>query len=179
MKWIRYIFIFAFIGLLYFPMINNRQHFITKTYEGIIPTAPKLNVNRLDPFPKAFEDYFDRTFELKPWLVGLNSKLKIRGLGVSPCPDKVIIGKNGWLFLGGKHIEEYQGANLFTDDELIKIKERLDARALHAKEKTGAKLYFAILPLKHTIYPEYLPFFVRKMKPITRAEQLFSYLKNI
>ncbi len=178
MKWIRYIFILVFIGLLYFPLINNSRHFITKTYEGIIPTAPKLAINHLDPFPKLYENFFDKRLELKPWLVSLNSKLKIKALGVAPNPDKVIMGKSGWLFLGGNKIAEYQGTNLFTNNELKKIKDRLDARAIRAKEKFGSKLYFAIIPLKHAVYPEYLPLFVRKVKEITRADQLFSYLGN-
>ena len=126
MKWIRYIFILLFLALLYFPVINNRLGIITKSYDGVIPQVPRFDIRHLNGYPKKFEDYFDDRLEIKPWLVAVNSNLKIRLLNISPVPEKVQIGSDGWLFMGGKSVDEYKGINLFTGEQLKIIKEKLD-----------------------------------------------------
>lgn len=178
MKLIRYIFIFFFLALLYFPLINNKFTLIRKSYDGIIPLAPRFDIKRLDGYPKKFEDFFDNRLEIKPWMVTVNSNLKIRLLGVSPVPEKVIIGNDGWLFMGGSSIDEYKGTNLFGKPQLDIIKNKLHARAVNCREKYGAVLYFIIAPLKHTIYPEYLPGSVKKISKTTRFDQVLDCLKD-
>src|SRR5262245_31912349 len=112
MKSLRYIFIFLFVALIYFPLVNNRALFILKTYEGIVPKAPVANIKRLDVFPKQFENYFDKTLEMKPWMVSVNSKFKMNTFGLSPNPDKVILGKDNWLFIAGDKMDAYRGVKL-------------------------------------------------------------------
>ena len=178
MKWIRYLFILSFLGLLYFPVINNMTGFIVKSYDGIIPQAPRFDIKRLDGFPKNFENYFDDRLEIKPWLVSVNSNMKIRLLGVSPVPEKVIIGSDGWLYMGGKTNDEYRGSILFTNAELLDIRKKLDGRAAYYRDKYGAVTYFFIAPLKHTIYPEYLPKSVQKINTTTRFDQVMGILEG-
>ncbi|MCX6276265.1 MAG: hypothetical protein NTV09_13775, partial [Bacteroidetes bacterium] len=96
----------------------------------------------------------------------------------SPNPDKVIIGSDGWLYLTERCFPLIMGTNLFTDEQLQKIKMKFDERALHLKNKFNSRLYFAIAPLKHTIYPEYLPASARISKSETRTDQLVRLFSN-
>jgi hypothetical protein len=173
MKLLRYLFIFIFIGLLCFPLINNKGHFILKTFEGIIPSPPPLNIKRLDPFPKSYEDYFEKSLEIKPWMVGINSKLKMNVFNLSPNPERVMVGRDKWLFLAGDNTEVYRGTNLFTAAELQTIKDRIHARALRARS-ASRKFYFVIVPIKQSIYPEYLPLSVKKVKDKTWMDQVYN-----
>jgi len=178
MKWIRIIFILLFMGLLYFPLVNNYAHFFMRTYEGIVPTVPRIILNRLDAYPKQFEDYFDNSLEIKPFLVTANSELKVRALHVSPDPEKIVLGRHGWLFMGGRHVDQFRGTNLFSAAELVSFKRILDNRAIYAREKYGSRFYFLLAPLKHTIYPEFLPSSVKKVTGKTRYDQVLELLKN-
>jgi alginate O-acetyltransferase complex protein AlgJ len=178
MKLIRYFFILVFISIVYFPLINNRFQLIRKTFEGTIPQPPKPDVKKLDGYPKRYEDYFDKRLEIKPWLVSLDSKFKIRTLSVSPNPSRVIIGSDGWLFLTERCIDEYSGANLFTSSEIGRLKKKFDARASFARKSSSSKFYFVIVPLKHTVYHEYLPLSIQKHSNYTRADQIVQCFKN-
>jgi alginate O-acetyltransferase complex protein AlgJ len=178
MRTLKIIFIFLFIGIIYFPLANNIFHFMSLPTEEILPIRPRLDVKRLDVFPKKFENYFDKTLDINPWLVKFDSYLKIKVFGISPAASKIVVGKDGWLFLGEESIDQYKATNLFTEAQLKKIKFNLDERALYAKEKSGGVFYFIPIPLKHSIYSEFLPLSVRKRSPLNRTDQLLDYLKN-
>ena len=178
MRLLRIIFIAAFLGLLYFPLVNQRARFIAKTYEGIIPTAPEPNFRQLDKFPSLYENYFDQTFEMKPWMVGIDAKFKVNVFNLSPNPDKVVVGRDRWLFIAGEKMDAYRGVYPFSGEQLEIIKKHLHARALHAREISGARLYLVIIPLKQSVYPEYLPLHIKKVRPETRTEQFQNIFRN-
>ena len=81
--------------------------------------------------------------------------------GVSGYYEKVVIGKNGWLYLGdfykkglsrGRNV-----ASVTTSDE--HIQQWLDSMSARKTwlQSQGIAMIFAIAPNKHSIYPEYLP----------------------
>jgi alginate O-acetyltransferase complex protein AlgJ len=176
MKAIRIIFIFLFLGMIYFPMINNKYHFVGKIMEDIPP--PLLYLERINNFPKQYENMYDKVLRVKPWLVNLNTHFKIKVLGLSPNPEKVVVGNDGWLYLGPPNIAEYKGTNLFTHAELIKLKRNLYERAAVSKANGNGVFYLVIFPLKHTIYPEHLPISIRRSNPYTRVDQLVEYFSG-
>lgn len=159
-------------------MVNNQAHFITRTYEGLLPTPPAFDIRHLDSYPKQYEDYFDLSFQMKPWMVGLNSRFKMQTFNLSPHPDKVIVGKDRWLFIAGDKMDAYRGVQLYTPDELEKIKKQMHRRAAYAKEKFGTKMYFVILPLKQSVYPEYLPMSAQKLRDTTKYDQVMKLFEN-
>lgn len=178
MRFLHYLFIAVFLMLLYFPAANNKFRWFERQYEGTIPSAPSPELERLDPFPRKYEKYFEERLEIKPWLVKQNSLLKINTLGVSPNPARVIIGKKGWLFLGGKSLDIYLGKTVFTSAELIKIREEMHARARKARSVSGAEFYLVIIPLKHTVYPELLPSFIRRSNSLTQVDQVIRLFQE-
>lgn len=168
-----------FLCLLVYPIIDQtfkitkRKH--TDQVKKIIK-FPSLDTNKLDSLPKLFEEYYNDKFSLQDFLVEAHSYFKIKWMGVSPDPDKVIVGKNGWLFWGA-YTDNFRGVRHFSDEELVKLKNNLDKRGIWYRSK-GIRFYFAIPPDKPTIYPEYMPSWVRKVTPITMYDQVVSLFKN-
>ncbi len=81
--------------------------------------------------------------------------------GLSGNPRRVVVGRQGWLFLGNRYqqvLDKTQGiGNTQTSNESIdrSIEELLRRqRWLTAK---GIMTLFVIAPNKHTVYPEFLP----------------------
>ncbi|HWR41607.1 alginate O-acetyltransferase AlgX-related protein [Sporomusa sp.] len=72
---------------------------------------------------------------------------------------KVLIGKDGWLFLQNdtnRVVEQNNGTLKLTEIELKKWLRTLESRFAILKNR-GIKYYFLIAPNKESIYPEYLP----------------------
>jgi hypothetical protein len=140
---------------------------------------PRPELTHLDPFPKAFENYYNANFELKPSMVFANSFLKAKLLSTSSNPERALIGKDHWLFFGGHYIDDYTGVKIYSDAELKKIKTEMHRRAMYARAKNSeAKLYLVPIPNKHTIYPEKLPFSATKIREFTKTDQVISLFQN-
>ena len=88
----------------------------------------------------------------------------------------VIVGEDGWLFYtADKTINEYQGTNPYTADELRDIGNEWDALAVQLQEK-GIMLAVVIAPDKNTIYPEYMPTQIKRIGTISRLDQFVDYM---
>lgn len=118
-----------------------------------------------EQFPKRFDAFFGDNFGFRQALIRLDSKLSLALLGRSSS-DRVVVGKNNWLYFAGEHsIELYQNALSLSDSDLELMKQRIAGRRDRLAAK-GVGYEFAIAPDKHTIYPEFMPArFLRKQKP--------------
>ncbi len=93
---------------------------------------------------------------LMPWLARLAYPF-----GISISPTQVVIGRDGWLYLGDKYA---QGISLkrhpASTDDLARI-ERIDTATRAWKdwfESQGVRLYrIQLVPDKNSVYPEFLP----------------------
>lgn len=73
--------------------------------------------------------------------------------------DKVLIGKNNWLFLQNdtnRVVEQNQGSLVLTPEGYLKWVRTLQARKSILKSQ-GIQYYFLVAPNKECVYPEYLP----------------------
>ena len=145
-----------------------------------LPALPKSR-KELQQFPSAFENYYKDHFGFREWLVSLYNMAKYK-LGDSPS-DNVIRGREGWLFLGGDKykfadpIGDYRNINTYTIDELHEFSAGLEAKYYWLKEK-GIRYVFTIAPNKHTIYPEYLPSYIKKARDNSAYDQIVSYAQQ-
>ncbi len=116
-------------------------------------------------FPKTFDTFFSDNFGFRAALIRLDSKVSMALLG-RLSSDRVVMGKDDWLFFAGEHsIELYQNALPLSGSDLEVIKERIAGRR-DRLARQGIGYEFAITPDKHTIYPEFMPGrFLRKQKP--------------
>ncbi|WEK54163.1 MAG: hypothetical protein P0Y55_16635 [Candidatus Cohnella colombiensis] len=171
----------AFVFLLAVPVfggliLNQKQ---VNGENRILVTNPFLHLNDMSfrGFTGQFESFINDHFAFRDRLIRWNNDIKVKWLGMSSV-DKVIIGKSGWLFYNGDgSIEDYQGLETFSDEQLQSIRDNLEERKQWLAAQ-GIEFYVAVAPNKNTIYPEYLPGYIRKGQNITRLDQLLAYLRS-
>jgi hypothetical protein len=105
--------------------------------------------------------------------------LTYRLFGTS-ASSKVVIGKQGWLFLGNinpyfDEIDYYRNLKPFTFGELRYWQALLEERRNWLKRR-GIEYVFVIAPAKSTIYPEYMPTAVKKINAQSRFDQLIAHM---
>ncbi len=145
----------------------------------MLKTAPEFNLEKLVPFPKAYEAYFNDHFPYRRDIINQNSYFNYTCFDHITTTNEVIIGKEDWFFKIEKHLDFFTGKDQMTDIELDKITAELDKRRKYFAEN-GIEMYFVLVPLKHSIYPEYLP--IEKLtfyKETTMADGLRERLREI
>ncbi len=175
------IIIISFLLMLLIPTIVQ----ITKFEDIIIDNEnrtkkdfPKLNIKKPLHFLRKFKSYYKDNFGLRNTLSNKYLVFKNDILNENPLPNKVVKGKNDFLFLGNSFsnvINESLGFALFTQTELNQIKTNIIARQKWLNQQ-NIKFYIAVAPNKHVIYKENVPFQFPEIK--TRKQQLLEYLKS-
>lgn len=138
---------------------------------------PVFRLDLLDPYPRDAEAYFNDRFPWKGFFQRFNAKLQALTNRRSPLPDLVVIGEDEWLYKGGLQLDIYRGKRRFTPAELSQVVNELLARQDSIRAR-GGKYYLAIAPLKHHIYPEFLPDHVRPLNQEYAVRQLYAALKK-
>ncbi|HEV2915708.1 MAG TPA: hypothetical protein VGX92_20675 [Pyrinomonadaceae bacterium] len=139
------------------------------------PVALKRHV--LGAFPEKFKLYFDDHFGFRNTLIRWQAIAKVKWLGVSSS-DKVIVGKDGWLFYASESsLKSYMRTEPFSQEQLAHWQQILEARRAWLAER-GIGYLFVIAPDKHTIYPEYMPDNISRHRRESRLDQLIAYLKQ-
>ena len=112
--------------------------------------------------PNQLDAYFDDHFGFRSRLLSLNSSL-LFSVGVSGS-DRVMIGKDNWLFLRNRHhvVEEYRGlidpGEREIDSWIQQMKQRQDWLG-----QRGVHSLVVIPPNKHSVYSEFLPSWVTQV----------------
>jgi hypothetical protein len=139
------------------------------------PAVPGT-LGELSTFPDAFEAFVDDRLGFRHWLITLNNRALL-ALGVSSSP-RALVGKDGWFYLRQTptvDVVSYQrGLSRFRPGTLQRWLAVLEQRQRWLAER-GIPLVVAIVPNKHTIYPEHLPDWMEPVAP-TRLDQLTAAL---
>jgi hypothetical protein len=179
----KWTFIAVFMIIVFLPStvnllgIENGEN----TEQRALAKEPKFRLNKdiINLYPREYENYINDNFGMKSFLVWLNSYIDVKLLNTSPM-DRVALGKEGWLYSTKEGnlnmLDIYRGLILFSDEELVKIKNNLVEQNEWLKAK-GIPFILMIAPNKETIYPEYLPDYIKKVQEKGRLDQLISYLK--
>lgn len=155
---------------------------------------PNLNINYKDTksekenrslasFPKKNSPYFTREFE--QWY---NDRFFGRRLYISIMEffrlkpnQKVIVGKDDWLFLNGdeKFVEDYINGKKFSDVELKNISSYICSLSDWCKSN-GKQFLFVIAPDKMRVYGEFYADYVGKINPDSQSKtmQLIDYFNK-
>lgn len=137
--------------------------------------ASHLSVKGVETYPEKYEAFYNDSFGFRNSLVRANSYLHLNLFGVSPT-SKVYVGKEGWLYL--KETVDYfitgGAAGGETLDEWTRIFQERDEWLLDR----GIEYLFVVLPVKTTIYPEYLPEKIRSQRPGNLVDQLMNCLQE-
>jgi hypothetical protein len=174
-----FILIASFMLFLWLPTADSIFH--------IDWTKPRGENRNLAVFPKlpakpqayvqGLEAYFNDHFGLRKCLVQWHNKLRW-SLFKEKNTRNVLTGKDGWLFYTvGQMIDHYSGQLLFTPEELRDWQVLLETRR-DWLAKRGIAYLFVVTPDKHTIYSEFLPDWVVKVRPQTKLDQFMAYMKE-
>jgi hypothetical protein len=168
--------------MIYAPLIKT--NFSSKsqwssTEKRRLAELPALNLKpgTLATFPSRFEAYFNDHFGYRTLLIRRYNRMMKKYFAKSPVPN-VLIGKNNWLFFTESNlIDDFVGADPFTNEELetwrLNLENKRDWLATQ-----GVRYLFVVAPNKQTIYPEYLPDYLYKDRGQSRLQQLMAYLKT-
>lgn len=139
---------------------------------------PKFGFPHFDRFRVDFDHYYKEKFGGKNEFVKLYNFIQYHLLQSSPLPESVVLGKDGWLFLGNRFnniIYSHIGIDTLTKSDLESTWRSIQNRQEYLKQR-NIKYYVCIAPNKHTVYDKYLPTHFQN-RNTTKLEQLKSYLK--
>ncbi len=181
--------VLIFCAAIFIPLLVAlfEQDEKTSTAENRnLANAPKqpASINEFKNFPPVFDLYYSDHFGLRDWFLKYYKLVKY-SIGDTPSND-VVIGKNGWLFLGSieKGYKKYsdpvgdvRNANLFSQKDLIKFSTHIKSLKSLLNNK-GIEYVLVIVPNKHTVYFEQLPDYISKINKQSAADQLVEHLKK-
>ena len=172
----------SFLGLaLWLPLATLVCRFQDQTtalaFEMTSPRPTWPHTRReFAEWPNAYRRYFNAHFGLRAWLMKAHAALKIQVFQVSSS-DKVILGRNNWLFYaGGGALDDFRHTQPFTAEELSTWKTALEARRNWLQQR-GIQYLFFVAPNAQTIYPEKMPAEIRPVAPMSRLDQLTAYMQ--
>lgn len=168
---------YAFAILLLLPALDqalNLSSRFTSTENRQLKRMPSLNFPHLRSFVFQFDQYYKENFGWRNALFYLYSQWKFNGLGQSPLPEKVVVGKNGWLFLGNNGngvIDQHRGLRPLSADSACLITDHL-LQWQQKMDRRGIRFYVMVAPNSHTIYQENLPDHLQKSMEPSRLDVL-------
>lgn len=137
---------------------------------------PDFEQDGLGRYAHQLSAYLNDHFGFRPDLIRWNCLLRMRLLGTSPIPI-VIPGRDSWLFYraeavpDGNTLNDYLGTIPLSDDELTKLRQRLEANR-QAFARLGIPYLVAIAPNKLSVHGEFLLESRRGRRTVTRLDQL-------
>ena len=144
---------------------------------------PALTAETISVFPLEYEAYYNDNFPFRSKLITLNSRISYQILGEGV--GATIVGKDGWLFYNGdiiangNDIAQFKGVDRFTDEELRRAAESLEATKAWCDEH-DMEFVLLICPNKERMYSEYMPdqYIQGLAGEHCNTDQLIEYLRE-
>lgn len=152
---------------------------ISRTEQRTLAAMPeiRLDADSLRRFPGEFESFFNDHFGFRDALIHWFSRFQVQVLKDSPT-RRVLIGEDGWLFLGGHpHMHHYGNRWPLSQRELRNWAEVLTAKHEWLAER-DVRYLMVFVPDKFTVYPEYRPQWIRQWSRSSRLDQIVDYLRE-
>jgi len=143
--------------------------------------APPIEIGKISEYPKTFEEFYTDSYGFRQELILANKTILDDFLNVDSISNKVLVGKNDWLYTTEYGaLKDYQGTLKYNPEVLKKLLDLLIKEYKEAK-KNNIQYAFVVVPDKHTIYPEFLPDAIQKNKVgnDTLLDQLIKEIKRI
>jgi alginate O-acetyltransferase complex protein AlgJ len=176
------VLIILFCMMISFVMMNDVFQFyqppsILKVENRNLAKKPFFIPANLDPYPKAYDKFYNDRFPYRTNLIkNYAYYIGLKFYRQSPFPEKVSIGRDGWLFYG-KEKPFYLGTFPMNRSQVLQTVHEIHNRALFFHQR-GIRFYFAVPPMKQEIYSENLPpDYYRSDKP-TVTEQIIEEVKK-
>lgn len=173
------VFVVCVVAFMFVPVLKINHDEISvqenRTLAKYTPLIEKSKINY--SFGKNFEGWFNDRFFGRKFFIDMNSAINLF-INKKITSDAAMQGKDNWLFTKRwKSVETYQNKYLFSDEELSKIKEKVERlQAWLAKQNT--KFYIMLIPDKERVYAEFYPDGYEKINDISKIEQVSEFIKN-
>ncbi len=141
---------------------------------------PEFSKKSFENYSKDYELYYNDNIPFRNELIFIHNSIDYY-VFKKASSDRVIIGKNNWLFycdsMDGNPLEQSLGYWKYTDDELKRIADNL-ITTKKVLEDFGIDFVVFISPNKETIYSEMIPDLYKKDNGIDSTVQLIEYLQK-
>jgi alginate O-acetyltransferase complex protein AlgJ len=171
--------IIIFVSIISLPLvglflsINNAPS--PEENRKLAPRPDLALIADFTQYSKQFESWFNDHFGFRNSFVKGYHKLQ-KKMGKS-ASDKVLIGKNDWLFYSHDGaLKDYQFKDKFSQEELLDWRQSLTEKQDWLASKNIPYL-FVIAPNKGSIYGEHLPDSLTRYGKESRLNQLLFFLK--
>lgn len=145
-----------------------------------LASRPELTAENISDFPEEYETYVNDNLPFRNQLIKTGKKVEKHTVELQST-DKVLVGKDGWLFyvnpMDGNPIADYQGSDCLTEEDLYACNMNIQ-EAVKNMEAEGRTFVFLIAPSKERIYSEYLPDSLGEPAEVYPAVQVIEYLKK-
>lgn len=170
------ILIAIFLVVVSLPLIGQTLGWGGPT--GKAEPVPRLRTAEASAwtFPDRFNTYYSDQFAFRPTLIRWHARAKYLALGVSPS-DTALIGKDGWLYYAGDYCLDDYHTTLFTEVELAKWTDVMQARRDWLAAR-NIRFLVVLVPDKHVVYPDYLPDALHRAPGPYRLDQLADHLRQ-
>jgi hypothetical protein len=181
-RWPDFVLIGLFALMLLLPLLDMVFHIdptIPPSENRLLanfPQKPNGGIAGLKKFLADWEIYFNDHFGCRKTLISWHNKL-MWSLFEDKNARNVLVGSDGWMYASEKRmVEHFRGALQFTEPELQAWQKLLERRRDWLAQR-GIKYVFVLAPDKHSVYPEYLPSWLKDLGGRTKADQFFDYMK--
>ncbi len=158
------------LGMAFFGESEAGANEILAKFPEAVDKKGVLNFEYLS----GISDWADDRFAFRQQMITAWSRLNAV-LFKTSAEDKVVVGKNGWLYFSDS-LDDYRGLSL-EDQKLEAIARNLSLMQEYAESK-GAGFVFSIAPNKNSIYPEYMPDFVPRAQDMSSSRKLLPYFEK-
>lgn len=182
MKKYNYFLIIIFSVILAIPSLDNIFNFspIKELFEKrILSSKPQTpsNLQELKKYPQVFENFYNDNFGFRKTLIHLNSWMMDNVFNQSPS-DRAVIGKNGWLYFDNYNsLADAQGKIIY-DSKILENGVRNLVKNWQELKKNNIDYVLVIAADKSTIYPEFLPDYIKPQAENRRLDQFLTVLKK-
>ncbi|WP_430406399.1 alginate O-acetyltransferase AlgX-related protein [Fluviicola sp.] len=177
---LNYLMVVAFGFILILPIFNDNLHifqFERKEENRKFNDSLSISVNKLDKFPKDFENYLSDNFSFRTPLIAFSKEMKFRYFQVSPDKEEIIIGKKNRYFIANEHLKIFEGEITYGKSWLDTLETEW-VRRKHYLDSLGIPVHLVIAPIAHEIYPEELPNNILKRKGENPIELIANRLNK-
>ena len=168
--------IFALIISL--PLLDMYFNFspVKNLFEKRLPVAkPKFEISK--QYPRQFDKYFNDNFGFRKTLISANSKIADKIFNESP-DARAVLGKKGWMYFDNENsLLDAVGKAKIDDDLVAKGAQHFYKNWQMLKSK-NIKFLLVIAADKSTVYPEFLPDYMKPKAP-HRVDKFIKALKKI
>jgi hypothetical protein len=172
-----FLLVIIFSGLLAAGLLGSIFHWDFYKMQGEnrkLTEFPVFSQVPVKMWPEQLEAWFNDHFGFRNTFIRRYNRL-MREIGRD---DRVIHGKNGWLYYNQDTIvKDFMGYRQADEEQLKTRIARLKSRR-NWLENRGIEYLFVIIPNKSTVYPEFLPDNIASLRGKTCREQLCDYLKG-